>query len=203
MTAELISSPPVLAAGNWVWLLAPARQERAVVIAPPGDAMPGVLLPHFQEVHRFRPEEEVSGDPDSTDLLAISRLEACATGIGWLAGRVDEGRRMLRDGGSMLVTFSNHRWGRRALGRRGPHRRVRMAEVVALLREAGFGRIASYYVQPFPGAASSIIPAWGPAAVQHERMQHVSSRLGRLRPLVAGFGGHALLYPGCACVGYL
>ena len=34
MTVELISSPPVLAAGNWVWLLAPPRQERALVIAP-------------------------------------------------------------------------------------------------------------------------------------------------------------------------
>ena len=31
MTVEVISSPPVLAAGNWVWLLAPPRQERAVV----------------------------------------------------------------------------------------------------------------------------------------------------------------------------
>lgn len=71
------------------------------------------------------------------------------------------------------------------------------------LEGAGFSRLASYYIQPFPEAASSIIPIWGPAAVHHERMEHMSSALGRYRPLVARLGGHALLYPGCACVGYL
>lgn len=203
MTAELISSPPVLAAGNWVWLLAPARQERAVVIAPSGDAMPGVLKPHFRELESLRPEDSIPDVPDSADLVAIARLDACASGPGWFERRVAEGRGVLRDGGSMLVTFSNARWGGRAFGRAEPGRRIRASEVAGVLSAAGFGHVASYYVQPFPGAASSIIPAWAPAAVQHERVQHVSSRLGRLRPFVARVGGHALLYPGCACVGYV
>ena len=75
--------------------------------------------------------------------------------------------------------------------------------VLEELAGAGFRRLASYYIQPFPEAASSIIPTWGPATVHHERMEHMSSAIGRYRPLVARLGAHALLYPGCACVGYL
>jgi SAM-dependent methyltransferase len=207
MTVELISSPPVLAAGNWVWLLAPPRQERALVIAPDQDALAGVISPHFTRVSRIAPEGDGQRlpEPDSSiDLVAISRLEECAPGeIAWLADTVRESRRVLRDGGCMLVTFVNPFWARRYVRGWGPERLVTRGSVLAELEAAGFGRLASYYIQPFPEAASSIIPTWGPAAVQHERMEHMSSALGRYRPFAARIGAHALLYPGCACVGYV
>ncbi|HEU4829919.1 MAG TPA: hypothetical protein VFT04_12055 [Gemmatimonadales bacterium] len=206
MTEEVISSPPVLAAGNWVWLLAPQRQDKAVVIAPEQDALAGVLAPHFGEVARVAPGEagSLANANDSVDLVAISRLEDCAPGdLRWLEMAVAEGRRALRNGGCALVTFVNPYWARRYLRGWGPDRLVSRSRVMGTLEGAGFSRLASYYIQPFPEAASSIIPIWGPAAVHHERMEHMSSALGRYRPLVARLGGHALLYPGCACVGYL
>jgi hypothetical protein len=206
MSVELISSPPVLAAGNWVWLLAPPRQESALVIAPDQDALAGVIAPHFTEVSRVGP-----GDigplpvPDAAvDLVAISRLEECAPGeIAWLSDALAESRRVLRHGGCVLVTFVNPFWARRYVRGWGPERLVTRRRVLEELAGAGFRRLASYYIQPFPEAASSIIPTWGPATVHHERMEHMSSAIGRYRPLVARLGAHALLYPGCACVGYL
>jgi hypothetical protein len=206
MTVDVISSPPVLAAGNWVWLLAPPRQERAVVIAPEQDTLPGVLAPHFSEVRRFVSASTLplAVDTDSADLVAISRLEECASGsLAWLEETVAEGRRALREGGCMLVTFVNPFWARRYFRGWGPHPLVTRSRVLKVLERNGFGQRASYYVQPFPEAASSIIPTWGPATLHHERMEHMSTPLGRYRPLVARIGAHALLYPGCACVGYL
>ena len=206
MTVEVISSPPVLAAGNWVWLLAPPRQERAVVIAPERDALAGVLAPHFSEVVRTTPASAppLAIDSASADLVAVARLEESAPGdLTWLEDVVAESRRVLRAGGCMLVTFVNPFWARRYFRGWGPERLIRRSRVLEVLEHNGFQRRASYYVQPFPEAASSIIPTWGPAAVQHERMEHMSSPLGRYRPLVARIGAHALLYPGCACVGYL
>src|ERR671912_2427625 len=101
MSVELISSPPVLAAGNWVWLLAPPRQEAALVIAPEHDALAGVIAPHFLEVSRVAPGGVGSlgvGD-SSVDLVAISRLEECAPGrIAWLSEALRESRRVLREG---------------------------------------------------------------------------------------------------------
>jgi hypothetical protein len=206
MTVEAISSPPVLAAGNWVWLLAPPLQERAVVIAPEADALAGVLAPHFSEVIRIAPSsaQPLGMESTSADLVAVARLEECAPGnLGWLEEVVAESRRVLRDGGCVLVTFVNPFWARRYFRGWGPDRLIRRSRVLEVLGRGGFQRLASYYVQPFPEAATSIIPTWGPAALQHERMEHMSSVLGRYRPLVARIGAHALLYPGCACVGYL
>jgi hypothetical protein len=206
MSVELISSPPVLAAGNWVWLLAPPRQQSALVIAPDQDALAGVIAPHFTEVSRVGPADirPLPVADSAVDLVAISRLEECAPGeIAWLSDALSESRRVLRDGGCVLVTFVNPFWARRYLRGWGPERLVTRGRVLDELAGAGFGRLASYYIQPFPEAASSIIPTWGPATVHHERMEHMSSAIGRYRPLVARLGAHALLYPGCACVGYL
>ncbi len=206
MTVEAISSPPVLAAGNWVWLLAPPLQERAVVSAPDQDALAGVLAPHFTEVVRIAPlsAQPLAMDNASVDLVAVARLEECAPGnLTWLEDVVAESRRVLREGGCVLVTFVNPFWARRYFRGWGPDRLIRRRRVLEVLERNGFQRRASYYVQPFPEAATSIIPTWGPAALQHERMEHMSSPLGRYRPLVARMGAHALLYPGCACVGYL
>jgi hypothetical protein len=77
------------------------------------------------------------------------------------------------------------------------HRRVRN-----LLAQAGYAKQHSYYLQPYPTAIESVIPVWSRAAVAHERVQHVRSGLGALRPLVAAVGLHGLLYPGAAVVGY-
>lgn len=206
MTVEAISSPPVLAAGNWVWLMAPPHQERAVVIAPEQDALAGVLAPHFTEAVRIAPGSvpPLAMETGSVDLVAVARLEECAPGdLVWLEQVVAEARRVLREGGCMLVTFVNPFWARRYFRGWGPDRLISRRRVLGVLEHSGFQRLASYYVQPFPEAASSIIPTWGPATVQHERMEHMSSPLGRYRPLVARMGAHALLYPGCACVGYL
>ncbi|HEX6645072.1 MAG TPA: hypothetical protein VF037_10350 [Gemmatimonadales bacterium] len=204
MTRELIASPPVLAAGNWVWLLAPAEQERALVIAPEGDTLAQVLSPHFGSVERVAPGAAVRRESAdrSVDLVAISRLEECASNRAWLVDSVNEARRVLRDGGCLLVTFMNPRWARRVISGWGPARLAQSRSVAAVLEGAGFSAVGSYYLQPYPGA-NSIIPIWAPAAEHHERVQHVSSRLGRFRPLVARLGGHALLYPGCACVGFV
>ena len=206
MTVEMISSPPVLAAGNWVWLLAPPRQERAVVIAPEHDALAGVLAPHFSEVVRVAPASvgTLAADTGTADLVAISRLGDCAPGsLDWLHHAVAESRAVLREGGCLLVTFVNPFWARRYFRGWGTDRLATRGRVLEALERQGFRELASYYVQPFPEAAGSIIPTWGPAAVQHERMEHMTSRLGRYRPIVAKLGAHALLYPGCACVGYL
>lgn len=206
MTVEAISSPPVLAAGNWVWLLAPPRQERAVVIAPENDALAGVLAPHFLEVSRVAPDAvgTPAGPAGPADLVALSRLDECAPGnLDWLQDAVAESRGVLREGGCLLLTFVNPFWARRYFRGWGPDRLATRGRVLEVLERHGFERRASYYIQPFPEAASSIIPTWGPAAVHHERMEHMSSALGRFRPLVARLGAHALLYPGCACVGYL
>lgn len=206
MSVELISSPPVLAAGNWVWLLAPPHQENALVIAPDEDALAGVISPHFADVARMTPTAIRQGGIEASafDLVAISRLGECAPGeIEWLSDALRESRRALREGGCVLVTFVNPFWARRYLRGWGPERLVARSRVLAELTSAGFTRLASYYIQPYPEAASSIIPVWRPAAVHHERMEHMSSLLGRYRPLAARIGAHALLYPGCACVGYL
>jgi hypothetical protein len=199
-----IASAPVLAAGNWVWLLAPTRQESALAVAPEGDSLAGVLAPHFRAVECVRPgvHPALPAADRSMDLVAISRLEECAADRNWIRGAVTEARRVLRDGGCLLVTFMNPFWGRRFLSGWDTHRLARRRQVLDTLVRAGFDRLGSYYLQPYP-EASSIIPIWTPAAQYHERMQHVSSRLGRFRPGVARIGGHALLYPGCACVGFV
>lgn len=205
MNATLVSSPPVLATGNWVWLLAPPRQEAAIIVAPEGDTLARVLAPHFPAVRRISPPGGTSLglDEGSVDLAAISRLDSAVASGSDVDALVRDCRRALRPGGCLLVTFANPLWARRLrhvavraghIGRRRVHR---------ALTGAGFDRIATYYLQPYPEAAGSIIPIWAPAAEHHERMQHVSSRIGRLRPLVARAGGHGLLYPGCACVGYV
>lgn len=205
MNATLVSSPPVLATGNWVWLLAPPRQERAIVVAPEGDTLARVLAPHFPAIRRVTSPGAASPPigEELVDLVAISRLERTTAAGGDLHSLVHDCRRALRPGGCLLVTFANPLWARRLRQGPGSPRHVGRRTVLRALAAAGFGRIASYYLQPYPEAAGSIIPIWAPAAEHHERMQHISSRIGRLRPLFARLGGHGLLYPGCACVGYV
>lgn len=205
MNATLVSSPPVLATGNWVWLLAPPRQERAIVVAPEGDTLARVLSPHFPAIRRVTSPGGTSPriDDESADLIAISRLESSVAAGHDVASLVRDCRRALRPGGCLLVTFANPLWARRLRQGPGSPGHVGRRRVLRALAGAGFERIASYYLQPYPEAAGSIIPIWAPAAEHHERMQHISSRIGRLRPLFARLGGHGLLYPGCACVGYV
>ncbi|HLS48068.1 MAG TPA: hypothetical protein VK012_06075 [Gemmatimonadales bacterium] len=204
MTAEPNATPPVLAAGNWIWLLGPARQDRALVIAPAGSGLAGAIGPHFQEVVRLSPNGPAAGASEATlDFVAIDALEECADGdANWLPRVLADVRPRLRPGGCLLLTFSNPFWGRRLVGFWYPGRYARRRKVRRVLAGAGFGRMDAYFLQPFPAPASSIIPDWPHAAHHHEQVQHIRSRMGRLRPLIARLGAQALLYPGCAYVAY-
>src|SRR5690606_20834335 len=143
--------------------------------------------------------EPEKGEGPEFDFLAISRLEDCADGDAeWLSRRLAATAGRLRPQATVLLTFSNPFWGRRFISFWRPGRYAALKRVRRSLAEAGFSRIDSYFLQPFPEPASSIIPDWSHAAQHHEQVQHMRSRMGQLRPLIAQLGAHALLYPGCA-----
>jgi len=202
-----MNEPALLAAlayQNLLWLVDGATPVHIGLLQTGSHLGPGAWASLTPGVAPCRlPVEGVGVGGGGIDTLIIAGLEGHLTeGSTSLTDLLFRCKVCLAPGGRLIATGRNAAWvGRQPVG--SPAEAWSMTDVRRSLERAGFTRCSVYYLQAYPGPIHAAVPAWAPAAAAYERLQMPTPGWGRLRSLVARFGGHRLLYPGFMMIGYV
>jgi SAM-dependent methyltransferase len=211
--------------GNWVWLAAPARWDRVLVVG--GSPLHGIgLADHFAAVHRLATGRDadlrsLSGSPllagpraieargdlavtpyldASFDCIVLHRALSFHRGGGSSARTpglrvLQECFRLLRPGGCVYIASANPVYFRTLLGWLSADVFSQVVPSGRSLRQTGFRQVCTYYADPSIDQPWSVVPATPDALRVLERHSGAGAGRARLRVLIAAAGLSRLIHP--------